>query len=49
VVAICDHLGFFLLRQREHEIRGKTLKVASDLLVEALGRHTEEFGKIGFE
>jgi hypothetical protein len=49
VVAICDHLGLLRGAELEHEIARKTLVVAFDLLVEAPGGYTVEFGEVGID
>ena len=49
VDAICDHLRFFFHCKLKHEIRRKTLPVAPDLFIEALGRHTIQLSQIGVE
>jgi len=36
VVAICDHLGFFLYGQRKYEVLREPLQIALDLLNEAI-------------
>ena len=47
VVAICDHLVALGACEREHEIAGKASEVTFDLLVQTLGWHAVERGKIG--
>jgi len=49
VVAICDHLGFFLLAELEHEILREPLHVAADLFIESFGGDSIECGEVGIE
>ncbi len=49
VVAICDHLGFLLVRQLKHEIGGKAVPVAIHLLVQAPGAYPVEPGEVGIQ
>lgn len=46
VVAICDHLGLLGRGQLKHEVDGKPLPVALDLLVEPLGRDAVKAGQV---
>ena len=39
VVAICDHLGFFIERELKQEVAREAFPVAFDLLIESLGLH----------
>ena len=47
VVAICDHLRFFFRSELEHEVVGKAIQIAPDLLVEAAGRYTVSLCEVG--
>jgi hypothetical protein len=49
VVAICDHLGFFLGRQFEHEVARKATLVALYLFVQPFGGHAIKPSEIGIE
>jgi len=47
VIAICDHLGFLLWRQLEHEILWETVLVAFDLLIQASGGNSASLCQVG--
>lgn len=49
VVAICDHLCFFVRAQAEQKIAGEPPGIAFDLFHEPFGGHPIEAGEIGIE
>ena len=49
VVTTCYHLGLFLLRQAEHEIRRETLSIATNGLIKGFGGDAVCLGKISVD
>ena len=49
VVAICDHLGFFIGSELKAEILWEAISVAFYLFIEAFGRDSVDFCQIGID